>query len=99
MFFVAPKADPSVHDPASPAEEAEDPKARGLFGTVWAELMLRQSCYAEAWDVLPEVKLSNSAPYFPPNSAQNFPVHAVIFGCFFLCLNRKESFPVSRISQ
>ncbi|WP_353213487.1 UvrD-helicase domain-containing protein [Rhodovarius sp.] len=43
--------------------------------------------------------VSNSAQYFPPNSVQNFPVHAVIFGCFFLCLNRKESFPVSRISQ
>ena len=50
-----------------------------------------------AWSANPHV--SNSAQYFPPNSAQNFPVHAVIFGCFFLCLNRKESFPVSRISQ
>jgi hypothetical protein len=44
-------------------------------------------------------KLSNSAQYFPPNSAQNFPVYAVGFGCFRLCLNRKESFPVSRMSQ
>ena len=43
--------------------------------------------------------LSNSAQYFPPNSAQNFPVYAVGFGCFRLCLNRKESFPVSRMSQ
>jgi len=41
IFFVSPKADPSVHDPAAPVEEAEDPKARGLLGTVWAELMFR----------------------------------------------------------
>ena len=43
--------------------------------------------------------VSNSVQYFPPSSAQNFPVQAPIFGCFRLCLNRKESFPVSRISQ
>jgi hypothetical protein len=46
-----------------------------------------------------ETLLSNSAQYFPPNSAQNFPVYAVGFGCFRLCLNRKESSPVSRMSQ
>ena len=54
IFFVSPKADPSVHDPAAPVEEDEDPKARGLLGTVWAELMLRhknklvQLCVASA---------------------------------------------------
>jgi len=44
-------------------------------------------------------ELSNSVQYFPGNSVQNFPVHAGIFGCFLLCLKRKESFPVSRMSQ
>ncbi|MBC7702554.1 MAG: DDE-type integrase/transposase/recombinase [Rhodoferax sp.] len=43
--------------------------------------------------------VSNSAQYFPPNSVQNIPVQPPSFGCFFLCLKRKESFPVSRISQ
>ena len=49
--------------------------------------------------VLVEDNVSNSVQYFPGNSVQNFPVYAVIFGCFLLCLKRKESFPVSRMSQ
>jgi hypothetical protein len=43
--------------------------------------------------------LSSSVQNFPRNSVQNFPVDQLNLTDFFLCLNRNESLPVSRISQ
>lgn len=45
------------------------------------------------------MKLSNSVEKFPGNSVQKFPVAQAFFTAFFRCLKRKESLPVSRISQ
>lgn len=44
-------------------------------------------------------QLSNSVEKFPGNSVQKFPVAQAFFTAFFRCLKRKESLPVSRISQ
>ncbi|WP_132670651.1 DUF6685 family protein [Pseudomonas aeruginosa] len=43
--------------------------------------------------------VSNSVEKFPGNSVQKFPVAQAFFTAFFRCLKRKESLPVSRISQ
>ena len=43
--------------------------------------------------------MSSSVQNFPPNSVQIFPVDQFDLTDFFLCLNRNESLPVSRISQ
>ena len=43
--------------------------------------------------------LSISVEEFPGNSVQKFPVSHAGFGCFLRCLKRKESLPVSRMSQ
>lgn len=49
--------------------------------------------------LLERVELSNSVEKFPGNSVQKFPVAQAFFTAFFRCLKRKESLPVSRISQ
>ena len=45
------------------------------------------------------VMMSISVEKFPGNSVQKFPVYQPDFDCFLRCLKRKESFPVSSMSQ
>ncbi len=43
--------------------------------------------------------VSISVEKFPGNSVQKFPVRYADLDCFLRCLKRKDSFPVSRMSQ
>ncbi len=46
-----------------------------------------------------ELQVSISVEKLPGNSVQKFPLPQLVFGCFLRCLKRKESLPVSRMSQ
>jgi hypothetical protein len=59
-----------INTPDSPAQRPDDRMTLG--GNFWT--LFTQGNWKDLHAVL---QLSNSAQYFPPNSAQNFPIYAV----------------------
>ena len=74
-------------------------KERGVtFAQAARDLDVAESVLRR-WAREGEADLSISVEYFPGSSVQKFPLYEAAFGCFLRCLKRKESFPVSRMSQ